>query len=182
MNVAVEVDTATPADAPSLAAVHAASAAVAYADIFPADSDPPAPADLKPDWKAMIESEDWQVFVARRVRVDEPPSPAPDAASMSGRSILGGVAVGPEPTVPAGWLLSRLYVHPDHWAGGAGSVLHDRAVATMPVTGALNLWVLEHNVRGRRFYERRGWSLVPGRYLANDPPHIRDVLYQHTSR
>lgn len=164
---------ATPDDAAALAAVHSASATAAYRHIFPPDSPAPSPAELTPGWTALLESPQVQAFVACAGRTvgSEP--------DRDRSPIVGGVAVGPEPQVPSGWLLTRLYVHPEHWAGGAGSALHDRAVeAVAPMADSLNLWVLEENERGRRFYEQRGWRLVPGRYLLNDPPEVRDVLYQ----
>lgn len=157
-----DIDTAVVADAPLLAAVHSASAALAYADIFPGSADPPTPADLTPAWLAMIEDPDSWVFVLRR----------------SG-PVVGGVALRPDGDVPTGQLLAKLYVHPEHWGAGYGSALLEHAVlAAWEVSDGLNLWVLEHNTGARKLYERRGWQLVPDRYLANDPPEVRDVLYQ----
>ncbi|MBN4059684.1 GNAT family N-acetyltransferase, partial [Acidimicrobium ferrooxidans] len=75
---------------------------------------------------------------------------------------------------------SRLYVGPDHWACGIGGLLHDHAVAHARDLGAkeLNLWVLEANTRAWAMYERRGWTLVAGFKLENEPPEIVDVLYE----
>jgi GNAT superfamily N-acetyltransferase len=146
----------------ALAGAHAASAGRAYANIFPASAAPPTAAELTADWLAMIVDPVSSVWAAR---IED--------------AVVGGVAIRPEDDVPAGLLLARLYVHPDHWRRGYGSALHDHALAAAAArSGLLNLWVLEHNHRARRMYERRGWTLIPGRHLANDPPRVRDVLYQ----
>lgn len=47
--------------------------------------------------------------------------------------------------------LHALYVLPAHWGSGVGRQLLNRA------PGVTALWVLEDNVRARRFYEQHGW-------------------------
>jgi len=63
-----------------------------------------------------------------------------------------------------GWgEIFSIYVHPEHWGEGHGYSLLRAGESTLRDRGhdqAL-LWVLEQNERGRRFYERNGWS--PGR-------------------
>jgi GNAT superfamily N-acetyltransferase len=56
--------------------------------------------------------------------------------------------------------LRALYVVPAEWGSGTGNRLHDAAVDGMREDGATaaTLWVVEGNVRARRFYERHGWS------------------------
>ncbi len=157
----MRIELATTDDAPAAAAVHAASATVAYADIFPSTATPPTPADLTPGWVEMIDNPRGAVFVARH----------------DGR-VVGVAALASDPERSDGLFLTRLYVHPDHWHRGYGSELHDRAVAVgLERAASLKLWVLEANTSARRMYERRGWQLVPDRYLANDPPEVKDVLY-----
>ncbi|MDE3094170.1 MAG: GNAT family N-acetyltransferase, partial [Acidobacteriota bacterium] len=54
-----------------------------------------------------------------------------------------------------------LYVDPDHWGRGVGSLLHDAVITALrqwPVASA-HLWVLEGNRRAQRFYVQRGWRL-----------------------
>ena len=145
-----------PVDAEACAAVHLASATLAYRDIFPSDATPPTIADLAEGWA--------------------------DAAWVAeeGGRIVGAVCIGPDATVPSGWMLSRLYVHPSHWGSGIGSALLERAGASAWSDGApaVNVWVLEPNTDARALYERRGWRLVPGPTLANDGTDAVDVLYQ----
>jgi GNAT superfamily N-acetyltransferase len=60
--------------------------------------------------------------------------------------------------------LYALYVHPDAWGDGHGSVLHEAAVKHLAANGfgSAVLWVLAGNRRGRRFYERHGWRTDGG--------------------
>jgi GNAT superfamily N-acetyltransferase len=146
----------TSADADECAAVHLAAAVVAYRDIFPPEADPPKVADLAPGWATAA----WVAEAAGHV--------------------VGGVCVAPDADVPSGWLLSRLYVHPDYQGRGIGGQLLDLAVASAADDGAaaINLWVLEPNTKARVIYERRGWRMVPGATLPNDGTDAVDVLYQ----
>lgn len=151
------------------ASVHAESATTAYIDIFPAASTPPTADDLTPAWHSMIADPDWSVLLAVAGSVD----------GSTDEQVVGAVAVGPDPTTPTGVVMAKLYVRPDHWGRGLGAALHDGAIETAydPSVG-MNLWVLEENRRARAFYRRRGWRLIPGPTVANDPPDVVDVLYQ----
>jgi GNAT superfamily N-acetyltransferase len=142
--------------------VHRAAAIARYADIFPIEVPPPSVEELSAEWAELI--------AAAAIAL----------VALDGGAVIGGVVVAADADVPAGWALRRLYVHPDRWGSGIGSLLHDAAVAAAYEAGArsLDLWVLERNTRAREFYERRGWTLVPGRVLQNDPPDIIDVMYE----
>jgi ribosomal protein S18 acetylase RimI-like enzyme len=60
--------------------------------------------------------------------------------------------------------LWALYIDPAAQNAGVGSALLAHAEAAMKAEGAseATLWVFSANEHGRRFYEGRGWSLVPG--------------------
>lgn len=156
------VRAATRGDADALAAVHRAAAVARYADIFPVEVPPPSVDDLAAEWTELIATAAIALVV------------------LDGREVVGGVVVGLDAEVPAGWRLHRLYVHPDRWRSGVGSRLHDDAVTAASELGvrSIDLWVLEQNAGARSFYERRGWSLVPGRILRNEPPEVIDVMYE----
>lgn len=53
-----------------------------------------------------------------------------------------------------------IYVHPDHWGGGAGRRLLTAAMQRLADQGftEARLWVLRDNVRSRRFYERNSFT------------------------
>lgn len=59
-------------------------------------------------------------------------------------------------------LLSRLYVDRPHHGAGVGPLLWDAALSTARALGGDVLWltIWEHNLRARRFYERRGMREV----------------------
>src|SRR5260370_397526 len=55
--------------------------------------------------------------------------------------------------------LFAIYVNPSYWDTGAGEALLDAAMAFLRERfDAAMLWVLDTNVRARRFYEKHGWS------------------------
>jgi GNAT superfamily N-acetyltransferase len=55
--------------------------------------------------------------------------------------------------------LHSIHVAPEAWSRGLGSALLATAVDDLRERGfaTLGLWVIEGNLRGRRFYERAGW-------------------------
>ena len=149
-------------DAPGLARLHAETVADAYAGIFPPESPAPTPAQLAPDYEALLRRGD-DVWLFE------------DDGCVS-----GAIALVTDPGVPAGWRIERFNVHPRRQSNGLGAALYRCALASARHNGArqLNLWVLEKNDRARAIYEAWGWMLVPGRTLANEPPEVLDVLYE----
>jgi len=76
--------------------------------------------------------------------------------------IVGFVTCGPleDPTPDPGvGEVYAIYVHPRAWSQGVGRQLFVRAAELLRVVGYREavLWVLETNVRARRFYEIAGW-------------------------
>lgn len=111
----------------------------------------------------------------------DPTSVSAVAESMGAQGVVVGAvaaarAAGPEDQI---WL-QRLYVDPQWWGRGVGSLLHDWVVdgARRSQVSELRLWVLEPNAKARRMYEHRGWTLVPGERLANGDTGIDDVQYR----
>jgi GNAT superfamily N-acetyltransferase len=151
------------ADATAVASVHATSAGVAYASIFPRAAPKPSIASLRPGWHSTLVDPDAVVFVAHE-----------------GDDVRAVIALVRDDAVTAGWRLTRLYVHPETWGKGMGRALHGIVLAEARVRGLtqLNLWVLEGNDRARAMYGRWGWRLVPGATLPNSIPEIFDVLYR----
>jgi GNAT superfamily N-acetyltransferase len=84
----------------------------------------------------------------------------------------GFVAVAPP------WL-EALYVKPAAWGSGVADELHAWAVGELRAAGVgtARLWVLEQNLRARRFYERRGWAADGTSRVVEFPPHPLDLGY-----
>jgi GNAT superfamily N-acetyltransferase len=74
-------------------------------------------------------------------------------AEWAGESVGVAVLEGDE--------LVRLFVVPERWGSGVGTLLHDAVIDLVRSEGQLQcrLWVLEENHQAREFYERRGWRL-----------------------
>ena len=148
-------------DVDAIVGVHLAAALTGFADIFPPSAPKPTHEWLRPRWQELVADPDVATLVAEAT------------------DLLGCAVVRPEAEVPTQILLDRLYVRPDRWGKGIGSLLHEAAIEIAASRGdAINLWVLEANTRARGMYERRGWRLVPGWTLPNRQPGIIDVLYQ----
>lgn len=160
----VGVEPASQRDVAALAEVHLGTVLVAYRDLFPAGAPSPTLAGLTRDWEAAFEDESFRAFVAR-----------------DDTGIVGTVAVRADPAEPRRGELRRLHVLPARWRSGVGGALHDRALAALDAQGRseARLWVLEHNRRARRFYERRGWELVVGELSSWEPLGVTEVRYRH---
>ncbi len=76
--------------------------------------------------------------------------------------------------------VARLYVDPDRWGRGIGTVLYETAIADLRASGfcAATLWVLEDNHRARRWYERLGWCQTRRRKPTYEPAGIYDAQYR----
>jgi GNAT superfamily N-acetyltransferase len=130
---------------------------------LPDSANKPTLRSLEPGWEQLLTNPSAVVSVA-----------------CSGRDVVGSVVVASDNTVPSGLVLCRLYVDPQRWGQSIGSMLRDTALdnARAHSPARINLWVLEHNVRARKMYERRGWLYVPGPVMSNAVPDVFDVLYE----
>jgi len=76
--------------------------------------------------------------------------------------IVGFVAVSARRHVDANDVgeIQALYVAPDRWRSGAGTLLLNKAESVLVEMGYVeaSLWVFEANEGARRFYEAVGWS------------------------
>ena len=72
-----------------------------------------------------------------------------------------------------------LFVLPEEWGQGIGTMLHDAALSPLAESGrgSAQLWVLEENRVARRFYERLGWRTDGRRRTSPYPPRPPVVGY-----
>jgi GNAT superfamily N-acetyltransferase len=136
---------ATVGDVASLAVIHAAAVALAYAGIFDAGSPPPTAEGLVGRWATVLATPGAWIGVAE---IDA--------------TVAGMIGVRPSPEADAGPHTGEvvgLHVCPARWGHGIGGALLDQATSQARELGfgPLRLWVLEANVRARRMYSRRGW-------------------------
>ncbi len=159
------VQRAAPTDARTLALVHLETVTAAYKVIFPAGSESPTLDSLIADWEMSFVDPTSSAFVLD------------DSGS---RMVIGTVGTKSDPEFEGCGQLLRLHVLPDQWGGGFGTLLHDAALDEIRRSGydRAGLWVLRANPRARRFYECRGWALVPGETLQIHGPGSLEVRYE----
>jgi putative acetyltransferase len=142
-------------EAEALAAIQRDASLAANAHIFPPELYPFPIAQIVQRWQDFLDDPDVTVLVCEE-----------DGAAL-------GVAGS-----RAGWL-DGLYVLPEWWGHGVGRRLHDDVLDRQRAAGSTrcHLWVLEHNDRARRFYERLGWHENGDTRVVPFPPHPTDVGY-----
>jgi GNAT superfamily N-acetyltransferase len=146
---------ARPEEAETLAAIQRDASLTALAHIFPPERYPFPLDAVRERWHEAVADPDLTVLVSE----------------------LDGTVVG-----VAGcrdeWL-DGLYVLPSSWRRGVGRELHDEVLNRLRERGSAlcHLWVLEHNDRARRFYERLGWRENGDTRVVPFPPHPTDVGY-----
>ena len=120
--------------------MRAASWRAAYADILPG----PTLARLTASWDRKFPAGTW---VVERERL------------LVGYCITGVESLARVPAVVA---LNELYVFPEHWRTGLGSLLLERVLEELESRGTREvvLDVLERNTRGIAFYEACGFRHV----------------------
>lgn len=72
--------------------------------------------------------------------------------------------------------IRMLYTHPDFVGSGAGSLLLEAVKASG--VAALELWCFQANIRGRKFYDERGFRAVHFTDGADNEEKMPDVRYR----
>jgi GNAT superfamily N-acetyltransferase len=142
-------------DAETLLAIQREASVAGFANVFPPEQYPYPTDEVRGLWHETLADPDVDAYVAE---IDGHP--------------VGTVTVNAE-------FLRQLYVLPAHWGSGVGTALLERGLTRMRERGAARakLWTLEGNERGRRFYERRGWTLTDETRVVPYPPNPIDVQY-----
>jgi GNAT superfamily N-acetyltransferase len=146
---------ARPEEAPLLASVQEQASLAALGHIFPPELYPYPREAIRTRWRHAVAEP------ARRALI-----------ALSEEDAVGAACVSAE------WL-DGLYVVPDRWGTGLADELHDRALEIVRGMDSdrCHLWVLEENLRARRFYERRGWRENGRTRVVEYPPNPLDVGY-----
>lgn len=138
-------------DERQIAEVHIAAWRGGYAGLMPDDF----LASLSVD----VRTERWRRALADHTRrTHDLVAADPDTGE-----ILGVATLGPSRDEDASATTGELWainLAPAHWGRGVGTALLDAAVERLCAAGfdRATLWVVDGNLRARRFYERRGWQ------------------------
>lgn len=146
---------ARPDEADALAAIQRDASLAALAHIFPPERYPFPIDAVRQRWREALDDSLMTVL----------------AAELDG-ALVGAAGCRAE------WL-DGLYVAPASWGRGIGQCLHDEVLDRLRGAGSKrsHLWVLEHNDRARRFYERLGWRENGDTRVVPFPPSPIDVGY-----
>jgi GNAT superfamily N-acetyltransferase len=142
-------------DLETLLAIQRESAVDAFAHVYPPERYPFPNDAIREVWAEALADPEVEVYVAEDDGIP-----------------VGAVSVG------KGYL-GTLYVLPVYQGRGVGSALHDLALERLGALGfrEARLWTLEGNASGRRFYEKRGWTLTGETRVVPYPPSPVDVQY-----
>jgi GNAT superfamily N-acetyltransferase len=138
------------ADSEEISHIHILSWQSAYRGLLPDDwLDALRWEDRKVRWDAILSSSN-----GRRVLV----------ALNSQDEIIGFASSGPsrdeDPDQERVHELYTIYLSPECWGEGIGTALLNAVIKEVPETAErLELWVMEKNIRGRAFYESKGFAL-----------------------
>jgi GNAT superfamily N-acetyltransferase len=94
--------------------------------------------------------------------------------------VLGFAFAGPSRDTEGVAELYSIYVDPNDWGTGLGRELIlevERRLREHGFSGA-ELWVLEDNPRGRRFYEAAGWSSADARPIEIFGAEVPEIRYR----
>lgn len=114
---------------------------------------------IRADWISALSAQDVETYIA-----------------FEGDEAVGVVSVGHG-------VLQTLYVVPDSWSEGIGSMLHNLALKRLRELNVQEacLWTLTENRRARDFYEKRGWSRTGRARIVPVPPHPIDIEYARST-
>jgi GNAT superfamily N-acetyltransferase len=147
----VEFREATPADAQAIATVTIRSWRAAYRGLLPDD--------VLAGLSVHDRTQRWSDSLTA------PPAQTRVVVATVADAIVAFAATGPplvlddraDPTLGD---LYALYLDPEVWRRGIGTLLHSAALDRLRSCGFTHagLWVLDANERARRFYKREGWT------------------------
>ena len=156
---AVRVVRATVEDSELCFRIARAAAMAGFQHAFPPDVYRFPDDAIRADWMSALTDPDGETYIA-----------------FEDDEAVGVVSVGHG-------VVQTLYVMPEFWSRGIGSVLHDHALDRLREVNVreARLWTLTENHRARGFYEKRGWTLTGRTRVVPYPPHPIDVEYARST-
>lgn len=159
----LQVRRATGDDAEAVARVHVETWQGAYAGVVPAEF------LAEFDWRQHVSStrrwleepRPWVATTASATTAGARPTTTAATLVATRGEVLGFSTFGPArdddlKSHSCGEIYA-IYVHPDAWSSGLGSALLVASLQALSTYDVVVLWVLEANLRARRFYERHGF-------------------------
>lgn len=145
----------TPPDVPAVIEAQETGAVIGLAAVFPQDEHPFPREVVARRWVEEIASHDVDCLVVEEHG-----------------AVIGFAAVRADELMHFG-------IDPDHWGTGAAQAAHDAVLERMRSAGVTRAWlrVFTGNERGRRFYERLGWTLTGERSRSTFEPFPELLQY-----
>ena len=163
------IRTAEPSDSEGIARVHTRSWQSAYRGLLP------------DEWLDALRWEDrkirWDAILSATTKGNV------HVATDAQNEIIGFASIGPsrdeDREQHRTHELYAIYLTPENWGMGIGSTLFLAVLKAVPETAKwLSLWVLEDNIRGRKFYENFGFILTGATKAAEiDGYQLDEVRY-----
>ena len=160
----VSLRLARPADAAAMTVMQRASWLAAYGEVLGADM-----------LAQLAVTDHLQIW---RHRLAEP-GPVPMLVCQD--DVVIGLLYW-QPSLEEGLMTARiraLYLHPDFWRQGIGTMLIKHAARTLKEQkhGAICLWVLDGNARAKSFYEKMGGQKIGNKMIEIGPSKLKEVCY-----
>jgi RimJ/RimL family protein N-acetyltransferase len=145
-----------PDDVPAVMDVQGPASIAGLSGVFPQDTYPFPREVLADRWRAEIADPDIDCFVILRDG-----EVAGFAAARGDELVHFGIAL-------------------EEWGSRLASTAHDELVARMAAAGVERPWlrVYAANPRGRRFWEKHGWTDTGERSRGPMPPHAELLTYE----
>lgn len=151
MNITIRL--AELSDAQAIAYIHACSWEVAYKDIIPQDILKEVSAKRPAQWERMLSSENTIHYIMLK----DGKTVGFFSVGAPGYEDIDNKNEGVDESF---WELFAIYLHPDYYRQGIGSVAMEFAMNKAREAGKSNmyLWVFEQNINAIKFYEKCGFS------------------------
>lgn len=168
----ITIRTATTDDIPTIAALHIEGWKGAYGGIVDQEYLDGLSVEKRiEDWKGWMQAGESDVFIAE------------DQGNPAGFVVTGRTKTPPPGSSPIrpshSGEIYALYLHPDSWRKGIGTMLLKHAARHLKDRkhSTLCLWVLEANDRARSFYEKMGGQKLGGKLIDIGPSRLKEICY-----
>jgi ribosomal protein S18 acetylase RimI-like enzyme len=168
----ISIRPATTDDIPTIAALHIEGWKGAYGGIVDqAHLDGLTVEKRIADWTGWMAADESTVFIAE------------DGGAPAGFVVIGRTKTPPPGSSPIrpshSGEIYALYLHPDHWRKGIGTMLLKHAARELKDRkhSTICLWVLDANARAKSFYEKMGGQKLGNKMIEIGPSKLKEICY-----